>query len=154
MNKTSALVNTTIAEMTEIKDGDTFVYNGTEHIADGDAHLSGDASCDEYIVYDTDGESFFQFEFPNVAGRWKIGQDGRPYCFSCKTPQDKMSNYCPHCGASLSAPDGNDVQQRYRNQRSHLRHRNQRSHFLNTKTDDSAAQWAPVPEGYTLTEKR
>lgn len=51
-------------EFRALRDGDVFYdFFGLEHIAAGDAHPSGDASCDEWIVYDTDGDSYFESEF-------------------------------------------------------------------------------------------
>lgn len=55
---------TTRKEMQNLLDGDTFFVYGKTHTAKGDAHLSGDASYDGYIVYDTDDESFFEEDFP------------------------------------------------------------------------------------------
>ena len=43
----------------DICDGDTFFVNGVPYVADGDAHYSGDASYDGYLVYSMDGESWF-----------------------------------------------------------------------------------------------
>ena len=57
------LQDTTVDEMKNLKDGDTFVINGLTHTAQGDSHLSGDSSCDEYIVYDTDGDCWFESDF-------------------------------------------------------------------------------------------
>ena len=57
------LKNTTRKEMFGIKDGDTFVIQGKEYVADGDSHYSGDASYDGYIVFDADGNSWFEEDF-------------------------------------------------------------------------------------------
>ena len=55
---------TTQEEMRCLKDGDVFYdWFGLEHVAAGDAHPSGDASYDGYIVYDTHGESYFESDF-------------------------------------------------------------------------------------------
>lgn len=56
---------TTRKEMKGIKEGDTFVLNGITHTASSDSHLSGDASFDEYIVYDEDGEGWSESDFPD-----------------------------------------------------------------------------------------
>ncbi len=58
------LKSTSRRHMQDLCDGDKFWINGEEHTADGDSHLSGDASCDEYIVYDENGESWFESDFP------------------------------------------------------------------------------------------
>lgn len=55
---------TTQETMKELKDGDPFFdCFGYQHIAKGDAHYSGDASYDGYIVYDENDESFFEEDF-------------------------------------------------------------------------------------------
>ena len=56
---------TTRREMLRLVDGDRFYIYGEWHTAKGDAHLSGDASCSEHLVYDTYGDSFFESEFPD-----------------------------------------------------------------------------------------
>lgn len=61
--ESEALCDTTVEEMKNLKDGDKFVIQGVEHTAQGDSHLSGDSSCDEYIVYDTDGDCWFESDF-------------------------------------------------------------------------------------------
>ena len=58
-----SLKNTTVEEMKKLKDGDKFVIHNVEYTAQGDSHLSGDASYDGYIVYDTDGEGWFESDF-------------------------------------------------------------------------------------------
>ena len=57
--------NTTRRQMQELLEGDKFVVNGEEHVASVDSHLSGDASCDEYIVYDENDNSWFESDFPD-----------------------------------------------------------------------------------------
>ena len=57
--------NTTRRQMQELLEGDKFVVNDDEHVASSDSHLSGDASCDEYIVYDENGNSWFESDFPD-----------------------------------------------------------------------------------------
>lgn len=59
--------STTREEMRYLEDGDLFFISGEEHTADGDSHLSEDASCDEYIVYDEAGNSFFESDFPDFS---------------------------------------------------------------------------------------
>ena len=56
--------STTRSEMQRLEEGDKFVVCGEEHTASSDAHLSGDASVDCYIVYDEDGDSWFDDDFP------------------------------------------------------------------------------------------
>lgn len=51
--------------MMNLKKGDTFIVNGEKHTASVDAHLSGDASVDCYIVYDENDESWFDDDFPD-----------------------------------------------------------------------------------------
>ena len=58
---------TTRVQMQELKKGDEFFVNGKRHIATTDAHVSGDATCDEHIVYDEKGEGWFEKDFPEVA---------------------------------------------------------------------------------------
>ena len=55
--------NTTKEEMKKLKDGEWFVVNGERHRAVGDSHMSGDSTCDEYIVYDNHGNSWFENDF-------------------------------------------------------------------------------------------
>lgn len=55
---------TTRKQMKALKMGDTFVVNGIEHTASTGAHKSGDSSYDGYIVYDEDGEGWFEEDFP------------------------------------------------------------------------------------------
>ena len=68
--------DTTIEEMRLLEDGDTFTVNGVTHIADGDSHYSGDATYDGYIVYDTDGNSWFEEDFldddAEIDQRWNF----------------------------------------------------------------------------------
>ena len=56
-------MNTTKEAMKKIKRGDKFTVNNIEHIASTDSHLSGDSTCDEYIVYDEDNEGWFENDF-------------------------------------------------------------------------------------------
>ena len=56
-------VNTSAREMKKLKDGDSFWINGVMHKAVGNAHLSDDSTCDEFIVYDEDGEGWFETDF-------------------------------------------------------------------------------------------
>ncbi len=56
-------LNTTPEEMKNLKNGDTFYIRGERHVASGDSHMSGDASCEEYIVYDENGTSWFETDF-------------------------------------------------------------------------------------------
>lgn len=60
---TAAARNTTVEEMMRLKAGDRFVINGKRYTASTDAHISGDASYDGYIIYDEDGESWFDSDF-------------------------------------------------------------------------------------------
>lgn len=55
--------NTTVEEMMRLKAGDRFVINGKSYTASTDTHISGDASYDGYIIYDEDGESWFDSDF-------------------------------------------------------------------------------------------
>ena len=55
--------DTTKNQMKSLMVGDVFYVNGEKHTASSDAHLSGDASCEEYIVYDEDGEGWFESDF-------------------------------------------------------------------------------------------
>lgn len=50
--------------MRNLRKGDTFVVGGYMHTAGSDAHPSGDASYDGYIVYDIHGDSYFEEDFP------------------------------------------------------------------------------------------
>lgn len=61
------MLTTTRREFRALRDGDTFAIDGETHVAAGDAHYSGDADFNGYIVYDTTGESFFEDEFPEYA---------------------------------------------------------------------------------------
>ena len=56
-------MNTTKTDMKKIKRGDKFTVNNIEHIASTDSHLSGDSTCEEYIVYDEDNEGWFESDF-------------------------------------------------------------------------------------------
>ncbi len=55
---------TTKRQMQDLCEGDTFYVNGEQHTAAYDAGLCGDASCEEYVVYDENGESWFESDFP------------------------------------------------------------------------------------------
>ena len=50
--------------MINLKKGDTFIINGETHTVSVDAHPSGDASVNCYIVYDENDESWFDDDFP------------------------------------------------------------------------------------------
>lgn len=54
---------TTREQMRNIKKGETFFVDGEMRTASTDSHLSGDASYDGYIVYDENGESWFEEDF-------------------------------------------------------------------------------------------
>ena len=56
--------NTTRRKMQKLLKGDKFIVYDKEHTASSDSHISGDASCDEYIVYDENGNSWFETDFP------------------------------------------------------------------------------------------
>ena len=58
---------TTREEMRLLREGDVFYVGGAQHTANGDAHPSGDASYDGYVVYDESGEGWFEEDFPAVA---------------------------------------------------------------------------------------
>lgn len=48
----------------ELKDGDEIISPNVPHITcSGDAHISGDASYDGYVVYGTNGEGYFPEDF-------------------------------------------------------------------------------------------
>lgn len=47
------------ANFKDLKKGDTFFINSIPHVAQDDAHLSGDASYSGYLVYDEQGEGWF-----------------------------------------------------------------------------------------------
>ena len=55
---------TTREQMLHLKKGDTFYVNGERHKASVDSHMSEDASCDEFIVYDESGDGWFETDFP------------------------------------------------------------------------------------------
>ena len=55
---------TTKEQMKSLKDGTIFQINNALHIANGDAHLSGDSTYDGYIVYDEEYNSWFEDDFP------------------------------------------------------------------------------------------
>jgi thymidylate synthase (FAD) len=59
----SFFLDTSPEDMKKLKNGDVFYVKGERHTAVCDAHLSGDASCDEYIVYDENGTSWFETDF-------------------------------------------------------------------------------------------
>ena len=67
------IIFTTINEMKNLKSGDLFWINGEMHKAVGNAHMSGDSTCEEYIVYDENGEGWFEEDFFNCT------QNGCPY---------------------------------------------------------------------------
>ena len=73
-------------EMRNIKTGDKFYIYGQEHTASADAHLSGDASCDEFIVYDENGESWFESDFPrfDVGAKARILVDEEQLAEACR----------------------------------------------------------------------
>lgn len=58
---------TTKREMKELCEGNEFFVKGVRHVASVDSHLCDDATCDEYVVYDEDGESWFESDFPETA---------------------------------------------------------------------------------------
>lgn len=62
-NMISYMLDTSCEDMKDLRKGDCFYIKGVRHIASSDAHLSGDATCDEYIVYDEDGNSWFEKDF-------------------------------------------------------------------------------------------
>lgn len=47
------------ANFEDLKKGDTFFVKGVPHVAQDDAHLSGDASYPGYLVFDEQGEGWF-----------------------------------------------------------------------------------------------
>ena len=57
------MLDTTPEKMRSLKKGDIFFIHGELHYAQCDSHLSGDACCDEYIVYDEHGTSWFERDF-------------------------------------------------------------------------------------------
>ena len=58
---------TTRSQMKELREGDEFFIKGIQHVACVDSHLCGDATCGEYVVYDEDGEGWFETDFPETA---------------------------------------------------------------------------------------
>lgn len=60
-----SIIFTTVNEMKKLKAGDLFWINGEVHRAVGNAHISGDSTCEEYIVYDENGEGWFEADFVN-----------------------------------------------------------------------------------------
>ena len=54
------------APFESIRKGDIFTAFGLIHICGEDAHYSGDASYDGYLLYDTDGEAFFPEDLDSV----------------------------------------------------------------------------------------
>lgn len=50
------------ANFEDLKKGDVFFIKGVPHVAQDDAHFSGDASYAGYLVYDEQGESWFPEE--------------------------------------------------------------------------------------------
>ena len=57
---------TTKDDMKRLVHGDLFCINGEQHIAVGDSHISGDSTCDEYVVYDEEGNCWFESDFLEV----------------------------------------------------------------------------------------
>lgn len=57
-------MNTTRKEMRDLMLGDEFTVNGQKHTASTDAHISGDSTCDEYVVYDENDGGWFESDFP------------------------------------------------------------------------------------------
>ncbi len=78
---------TTWQEMRNLRNGDVFYVNGEKHIAADDSHLSGDASYDGYVVYDENGESFFETDFPADKNGW-MGYGGKT------TSRARMKELC------------------------------------------------------------
>ena len=68
-----SIIFTTVNEMKKLKEGDLFWINGEVHRAVGNAHISGDSTCEEYIVYDENGEGWFEEDFVNCNQK----------CYSC-----------------------------------------------------------------------
>lgn len=60
-----SIIFTSINDMKKLKSGDLFWINGEIHRAIGNAHMSGDSTCEEYIVYDENGEGWFETDFSN-----------------------------------------------------------------------------------------
>ena len=60
-----SIISTSINDMKKLKSGDSFWINGEMHRAIGNAHMSGDSTCEEYIVYDENGEGWFETDFSN-----------------------------------------------------------------------------------------
>ena len=58
---------TTRRQMQDLMEGDVFYVDGEKHTASCNAGLCGDASCDEYVVYDENGEGWFESDFPKTA---------------------------------------------------------------------------------------
>ena len=54
---------TSVREMKNLKEGDEFWVNGEKHIASCESHLCGDATVDEYVVYDENNEGWFESDF-------------------------------------------------------------------------------------------
>lgn len=84
-----------------IHDGDTFFVNGIPHVADGDAHYSGDASYDGYLVYSMDGESWFPENLDRIGGKDMLTFDA-----IVKAIQQKQS--APNCGVTFTT-DGDTI---------------------------------------------
>lgn len=55
---------TTRKQMRDLCEGNTFYANGKKHTVSVDSHLSGDAAYDGCIVYDENGDSWFESDFP------------------------------------------------------------------------------------------
>lgn len=60
-----SIISTSINDMKKLKSCDSFWINGEMHRAIGNAHMSGDSTCEEYIVYDENGEGWFETDFSN-----------------------------------------------------------------------------------------
>ncbi len=62
------MANTTKAEMKKLVEGEFFVVNGVVHKASTDADYCGVADYDDkYVVYDENGEGWFEDDFPDEA---------------------------------------------------------------------------------------
>ena len=56
---------TTRRQMQELKKGDAFYVNDKKYTASSDSHYSGDATYDGYIVFDENGDGWFEDDFPD-----------------------------------------------------------------------------------------
>lgn len=54
---------TTREEMRRLRKGNEFFVGNQRHIAGEDSHPSGDSTYDGYIVYDEDGNGWFEDDF-------------------------------------------------------------------------------------------